>query len=119
LTATCTLCGDSGYVAVPHPVYVVMGEWTHATHGRTKPTAAVTCCCMAGGRLAAAQESKRQPPMTLVEYEARIPRDLWQALLDEEWQRIKREAAERAERESATLPPIAKREEAPLEDPPF
>ncbi len=48
--STCTLCGNSGMVEVPHPKGVVNGEWVQQRVGRnpSQYTIGVTCPCPAG-----------------------------------------------------------------------
>lgn len=77
----CSLCGGTGMVVVPHPRFVIDGEWT--MNSSYQPTAAVSCLCEVGKRIEQAQFNKErnQKLMSLGLYETRIPRGLWTALL--------------------------------------
>jgi hypothetical protein len=81
---TCALCGESGWVVVPHPKCVAAGEWVAGMEG---VTAAVTCSCFVGRRQLdawdayAAVVQKRVPrPMSLEYYQGRLC-SRWRALL--------------------------------------
>jgi hypothetical protein len=71
----CDLCGDTGSVCVPHPRFVVGGEWVPTFLGY-RPLAAVVCACWVGRRMIdsydekSAEYQKRVPrPMTLEQYQ--------------------------------------------------
>lgn len=94
----CELCADSGMVIVPHPQFVIDGEWTR--NGNSQPTCAVVCSCFRGRRIGEQQaemfngkRSKMQ--LTLEAYEDRVPRYLWKNLYDQ--QRLAFIASTRAE----------------------
>lgn len=81
---TCVVCNDGGYVVVPHPRYVVNGQWTE------RHTAAVVCGCWRGRRIMERNKNRREagkdgdvvkPPMLLSEYERLNPN--WKRQLDE------------------------------------
>lgn len=76
----CSDCGDSGWVIVPHPDYVVLGEWMEARFNRlglpVRLTAAVTCHCSIGSNVLEANTKraglKGTKPMTFGIYRARV-----------------------------------------------
>lgn len=76
----CGQCGDTGWVAVPHPGCVPGGG--HLLGLLRKPAddptgltreLAVTCTCLAGERTAAAEAARDRPPLTLLAYMRRYP----------------------------------------------
>lgn len=101
----CSLCGNSGIVAVPHPDFIRAAEqaWTYYT-------AAVSCRCYRGQRVSQSnldaielskedvKKRKRSKPyprmMTLDDYERRNPD--WYGQLKRQEQSVKREQAARA-----------------------
>lgn len=98
--SVCVLCGDTGAVAVPHPRFVLCGEWQF--HGNAQITAAVLCFCWRGRRIGEAQKAwhpdlvraRGGQQMTLEQYEQRIPRETWESLMRD--QRERQKAARRA-----------------------
>lgn len=76
----CSVCHGSGWAVVPHPRWVIEGEWQ--SDGNHWPTAAVYCYCGRGQRLlshaqAYNQDSPKHPRaigMTLERYEGLNPR---------------------------------------------
>jgi hypothetical protein len=74
----CAYCGGSGWAVVPHPKYVMAGEWSAGILGR-RPTAAVTCLCHRGraaleGWDRFSEDVKRRVarPMPLEHYQAKV-----------------------------------------------
>ena len=66
--SVCDRCGSHGLAVVPHPAYVVLGDWQphHMAQGDGVPvyyTAVVYCDCARGARL---QESHKEKNMSKV-----------------------------------------------------
>lgn len=76
--SVCDRCGNHGLTVVPHPDYVVMGEWQphHSASGDGCPvyyTAVVCCSCSKGGKLRDHFAAHVGPkPMTLEQYRERV-----------------------------------------------
>lgn len=79
----CDLCGDNGLVTVPHPGYVVVGDWQSdrltADGFPHKPTSVATCTCAKGRavhtKLTEKAGSKGTKPVGLEEYRRNIMPD--------------------------------------------
>ncbi len=79
--SVCRICSSTGRVIVPHPRFVVDGQWQENERG-VSITAAVVCSCHCGRRLLdqvlslSADERKRarvQMPMILADFEKICP----------------------------------------------
>lgn len=95
--STCTLCDGTGYVIVPHPLGVALGEWVPINttrNGGSYYTAAVSCSC-ALGRWKQDRLEPKERSMSLSRYAALNPR--WQVQLAQH-------AAELAERAKLARP---------------
>lgn len=89
---TCIYCGNSGWVAVPHPRFVLDGEWKPSRYHETTGlpifvTSAVTCMCPRGRQthettLSAQTDRGRPLPVALEAY-ARNVNAAWREHLKE------------------------------------
>ena len=80
----CSDCGETGYIAVPHPRFCNAVEWSPSHHNfagdPVYATAAVICRCWKGRKFAAAQENEilngaKKQTMTIGEYEDQVNGD--------------------------------------------
>lgn len=77
----CKNCRSAGWVFVPHPNFIVSGEWSTYLGTAYKPVAVVTCSCDRGVRISSTHQHKR--PLGLEQYEQRNP-DWKQQLVEQE-----------------------------------
>jgi len=91
---TCTVCGGTGLVNVPHPRGIAQGYWVPIKLARgsetTLYTATVLCTC-ALGRWMAQRGNPDKPQMRLEEYEKLNPD--WLEQREARWAQLQAEAA--------------------------
>jgi hypothetical protein len=75
----CEICGNAKWVIVPHTSH--LAEWVDAARF---VTFGVVCRCFLGRAMAANWDAKRPRPLTLEEYERKVPN--WRELLESERQ---------------------------------
>ena len=101
----CKDCGDSGWAWVPHPRFVVDGEWV-PFQGRTyKPEAALPCMCPRGRRILGSWTGKKRT-LSLEQYDSWNPE--WRQQIRE------RDAAQKAEREALASAHASDQTDGPL-----
>lgn len=87
----CSDCGETGYIAVPHPKFCNAMEWRPVRHNwagdPVYATAAVICRCWKGRKFATAQEADvlnggRKQTLTIGEYEEQVNGDWRRQVLE-------------------------------------